>query len=383
MSWITDLWKKIKRWIKDQGIFAPPEPDPEPEPEPDPAPPPEPEPPPPPAPTPDPPGPDPAPDHYYICGMGDPEDILFRGDKYAILDHLIRYGGNCIYAIACSIKGDFDGNPFKNRDPRQGLDPRRMADWKAFFAKADAAGITTYLFRTDDNVDIGGDRNRVTAVDDLYVRQLVEYFGHIKHLVWVIAEEWSEALSAAKAEALARLFHDYDAGCHRIGIHAHSGIHFPFAGSSYIKEQLIQLNKVDRDVLHREMVKAVQNAGGRYRVTLAESTHPGSDEYGHGKVMRLKNWACGMAGAGIMVYCRGRFNVNAEDLAALRIQQRWFEAVTDYPEMINMDGLAAAATEYVMKCPANLVRLPGRSKIRRNDPPGGRRRVAPSQRVRT
>ncbi len=64
MSWISDIWEQIKKWIKDQGIFTPPDPDPEPdpEPEPDPGPPPSPDPPPPkpdPDPVPPPPGPPP------------------------------------------------------------------------------------------------------------------------------------------------------------------------------------------------------------------------------------------------------------------------------------------------------------------------------------
>ena len=45
--------------------------------------------------------------HLFICVPGDPEDFLYRGrrnsdgtrtgDQMALIDKLVRYGGNCIY----------------------------------------------------------------------------------------------------------------------------------------------------------------------------------------------------------------------------------------------------------------------------------------------
>src|SRR4030042_306607 len=116
----------------------------------------------------------------YLCGLGDPENILYRGDRDAIINRMIAHGGNALYFhVSCAHGGDTpSGNPFKNGDPNQGLDPGIAARLKGMVDKMDTANIWSYLFLYDDSSQPFGNYDTVTAAEDQYIRQLVALGGH-------------------------------------------------------------------------------------------------------------------------------------------------------------------------------------------------------------
>jgi hypothetical protein len=114
--------------------------------------------------------------HLFICGPGDPEDFLYRGqrnsdgtrtgDQMALIEKLARYGGNCIYMQIVRTHGGDAGddptqNPFVDSDPKKGLDARILAQWEEWFTAMDEHGILTYLFFYDDSASIWDTGNRV------------------------------------------------------------------------------------------------------------------------------------------------------------------------------------------------------------------------------
>jgi len=294
-----------------------------------------------------------------ICGLGDPENLLYLPNKMDILNRQIQYGGNSLYFHLLSGKdwgwgGDWNGSPFINNDPSKPFDLSRMADWQAFLGTANANGIWSFAFLYDDDCDpFGGDT--VSTEEDQYIQQLVYYLGALDRLVWVIAEEYQEKLSRRRASAIAERLHHYDRGRHTIGIHQHSGLQFHFGGDPHIKLFMVQWIGPDRHAIYHGMSNALSEARGRYQIILSESTHSNMDWYGNGDEMRRKNWACLMSGVtGVMVYTRGDtrlHNLTDRDFKWLGYQNTWTRSIPRIYEMAPMPWTARHATDYVLKDP--------------------------------
>ena len=177
--------------------------------------------------------------HVFICGPGDPEGFLYRGnlqadqtrdgDQVQLIRRLLEYGGNCLYLQAVRSHGGdgtADHNPFREHDPSQGIQPAVLEQWESWFQLLDEHGMLIYFFFYDDSSDPWRTGDDVSEQEAAFVRQIVQRFQHHRHLIWVVAEESEEALSPVRAQKLARLIRATDEHQHLIGNHHHSGTDF-------------------------------------------------------------------------------------------------------------------------------------------------------------
>lgn len=245
-----------------------------------------------------------------LCGPGDPEGFLYRGserpdgtregDQLALIGRLGASGANCLYPIAVRSHGGDGGpteNPFAGHDPARGLSEPILAQWDEWLGALDEAGGVALFFLYDDSVRIWETGDEVGPEERDFVRGLVGRLAHRKGLIWCIAEEAREALSAARIRALAAEVRAADPYGHPIAVHLNDGLDFTeFADDPNIDHFAVQYNRPDADELHRGLVEAVRLAAGRYAITLAEAA-----DWGSGAEARRKVWACALAGAGAMV----------------------------------------------------------------------------------
>lgn len=157
------------------------------------------------------------PDPVFVCGPGDPEDFLYRGtrnpdgtrngDQQDIINNMSAHKVNSIYFQAIrSHGGDGDSthNPYINSDPDKQLDEDILQQWDSWFSAMDSAGIIMYFFIYDDSARIwSGDT--VNPEEEYLITTLVNRYKNLKHLVWVIAEEYSEGHSATRISNIASL----------------------------------------------------------------------------------------------------------------------------------------------------------------------------------
>jgi len=292
----------------------------------------------------------------YLCGPGDPEGFLYRGarradgtragDQVALIDKLARHGGNCIYMqVVRSHGGDgeADHNPFVDSDPHKGLSKPILDQWAEWFARMDRAGICVYLFLYDDSARIwSGDA--VCPAEQAFLAGVVNRFEKVRNLIWVVAEEYAERLSAKRVRNIAAAIRAADDHNHVIAVHKNNGLSFTeFAADVNIDQFAVQWNVPTAKALHDGMVKAWRLAGGRYGLVMSEAK-------GHRTDMRRKNWACAMGGAHAMVLTMDIATTPPEALAHCRIQQRFLEA-TGLNTMAPRDDLARGATMYVLAAP--------------------------------
>lgn len=297
----------------------------------------------------------------FICGPGDPEDFLYRGklnpdgtrsgDQLALIRKLAGTGANSIYIMAVrSHGGDGDSthNPFVDHDPAKGLNQAVLNQWEGWLRELDRAGIVTFFFLYDDSARVWATGDRVCEAERAFVRGLVDRFEGIGNLVWCVAEEYQEALTARRASLLAaeiRAADDYD---HPIAVHKLPGLSFEeFADDPCVDVFAMQLERGAAGALHRWCVKAWRLAAGRYNVTMAEAP-----DFGVGQRARRKMWACAMAGAYVMVLDMDIASTPPSDLEDCGRLVRFFER-TEFYEMAPHDELAWKDTEYVLACPGD------------------------------
>ena len=293
---------------------------------------------------------------FFLCAPGEPEGFLYRGsrngdgtrsgDQAAIIDRLKRTGANGLYLqIIRSHGGDgrSDHNPFINSDPARGLDPDILDQWEDWFTQMDAAGIQIYLFFFDDSANIWGSGDTVPSAERAFLASIVERFKHHPNLVWVIAEEYSEAFSARRVSNMAAVIRNADDRRHPIAVHKLSGLSFgEFAEDPNIDQFSIQYNVSSPRVLHDGVVRAFEDARGRYNLNVSESAGGGTGTNG-----RRKNWAAAMGGAYVMVFEWNAATTSEAELAGCGRMVRFMEG-TNFHEMEPRDDLALSATKYVL-----------------------------------
>lgn len=309
-------------------------------------------------------------DPAFICGPGDPEDFLYRGernadgtrngDQQAIIANMIAHGVNSIYfQVIRSHGGDGESshNPYIDSNPDNPLDEDILSQWDDWFSALDAAGIVLYFFFYDDSARIwSGDT--VNAAETNLITTLVNRYKHLKHLIWVVAEEYSERYSAARISNIARLIKSTDDNDHAVANHQLSGLVFDHADDPYLDQFAIQYNDTSVVGLHTGMITAWNNAAGRYGLTMSESADHG---LGARDIVRQKNWACAMGGAYVMVIRMDgtvTYNEKMDDCATLKT---FFEA-TDFNTMAPHDELGNDGTWVLAD--------PGRSYIAYKMTPG-------------
>jgi len=298
---------------------------------------------------------------FFMCGPGDPEDFLYRGkrrldgtrdgDQMRLIRKLIGTGANCIYLQAIRSHGgdgDKTHNPFIDHNPAKGLNPKVLDQWARWFAAMDKAGIVIFLFIYDDSARIWNTGDVVGPAERRFLHALVKRFKHHKHLVWCIAEEYQERLSAKRAAAIAAEIRKADDHKHPIAVHKLSGLKFDeLADDPSIDQFAIQHNVKGLGRLHAGVVRAFRAARGRYNLNLAEVAGHGQ---GSSADIRRRTWAGAMGGAYVMVFEMDIASTRPADLVDCGRLVAFFES-TDFDAMAPHDELAAGDTEYVLANP--------------------------------
>jgi hypothetical protein len=293
---------------------------------------------------------------FFMCGPGDPEGFLYRGrlksdgtrdgDQMKLIEKMEPTGANCIYMMAIRSHGgdgDKTQNPFVNHDPAKGINPAVFDQWETWFTEMDKHGIVIYLFLYDDGVKIWRTGGRVGKEEKNFIDLLVNRFEHHKNLIWCIAEEYQEALSAERVKNIAAEIRAADDYNHAIAVHKLNGLDFSeFADEPNIDQFAIQYNVKTAGELHAGLVKAWKQAKGRYNLNMSEAA-----DWGMGAESRKKCWGCAMAGAYVMILGMDIASTAKSDLDDCGRLVRFFES-TDLQQMSPHDELALAGTQYVL-----------------------------------
>lgn len=291
---------------------------------------------------------------FFMCGPGDPEGFLYRGsrnpdgtrsgDQMLLINKMIGTGANCIYLMAVRSNGGDGGsdeNPYINSDPNNDLDSDILEQWETWFTEMDNNGIVIFFIFYDDGASIWSG-NDVGPEEQHFIQTLVDSFEHHKHLIWCVAEEYSEAYSSTRVSNIAAAIRAADDHNHAIAVHQLNGLTFDFANDPNIDQFAIQYNEGSASALHSGMVTAWNNSSGRYNLNMSEAASHGS-----GSTMRLKNWACAMGGAYVMVLGMDISGTTFGDLESCGRLREFFEQ-TNFNEMAPHDELKFGETKYVL-----------------------------------
>jgi Protein of unknown function (DUF4038) len=298
---------------------------------------------------------------FFLCGPGDPEGFLYRGrllpdgtrdgDQMELIQRLEGTGANGIYMMALRTHGgdakkDRTQNPFIGKNPANGLNQAVLDQWDGWFQEMERLGITIYFFFYDDSSNPFDTGNTVSAREKDFLRGIVNRFEYHKNLIWVIAEEYTEALSDVRASRIAAYVRQVDQNHHVIAIHQHQGLVFRQGDDSNIDQFAVQYNVDTAQELHQGVVRAWLNAAGRYNLNFAESA-----PFGTGAVARKKIWSIALGGAYVMpIQWLLDPSFPRSDLSACGNLVRFME-LAPLTRMSPHDELAAGGTDYVLANP--------------------------------
>ncbi len=296
---------------------------------------------------------------FFLASPGDPEDFLYRGsrnangtrngDQDAIIARLAPTGANGIYMqIIRSNGGDGNSthNPFVDNDPSKGINTAVLDQWDTWFTAMDNAGIVIYLFFYDDSASIRSTGDSVGTAERQFVEQIVNRFEGYKHLIWVVAEEYQERFTAARASGIASVIRGADDHDHPIAVHKLNGLTFDdFDDDPNVEQFAMQYNVTSPSQIHSGMVSAWNSASGQYNLNMSEATN-----WGTGSAARRKAWAAAMGGAYVMGLGMDIINTPVSDLEDLGRLRNFMES-TRFDLMSPRDDLAHADTDWVLADP--------------------------------
>jgi hypothetical protein len=302
---------------------------------------------------------------FYMCGPGDPEGFLYRGtrnadgtrngDQMVLINKLVGTGANSIYLMAIrSHGGDGDAtqNPYINSDLTKGLDNDILNQWETWFTAMDNNGITIFFIFYDDSASpfgkelpVGG---QLKTQEATFINSMVSRFKHHKRLIWCVAEEYAEGLSAAHAIKVAQQIKSQDDRAHPVAIHQNSGTSFDFNGNSAFNQFAVQWNVATAAELHAGTVAAWNNVGGLVNVNMAEfqPMPTGAD-------LRRKIWAIATGGGYSMILF---MDIESTPVSDLQICGRLvgFMEATRFNEAVPHDDLARNDTDYALASPGQV-----------------------------
>jgi hypothetical protein len=306
---------------------------------------------------------------WFPTGPGDPEDFLCRSatERTSIINML--NGGNTLYVMAVKTHGG-DGpagcNPWIGGNPTNGLDASRLDDWYNVLDQADNKGVVIHFFIYDDNSCPWGTtasceaRTTLQADEGDFINAVVDRFKTLSNLVWVVAEEYTEAVRAQRANAIAARIQSRDT-VHPVGIHQpprHPTFNFP--NNNNFDVFLMELGTTVRSsqAVHDAVVKEYNAAGGRYGVVMAdlESWHRDLVNAGDRTNLRRANWAAAMGGAAAtLVNGTWAPQVTPPTQAMLDDMYRVHALLkgNDKSDLSNADFIKSGTTRYVRKNSAN------------------------------
>ncbi len=291
--------------------------------------------------------------NFWVCGLGDPEGFLYANDQTDTIDKIKANGGNAIYMQAIrgyGGDGASDEHPFtvggaKDSGGSKTLDSTKMANWKTWFDEMDAAGIVTVLFIYDDSARVWNTGDSVGADEQAFLEDLVNEFKYLKNLIWVVAEEFSEAYTATRADNIAGVIRSNDKR-HAIGVHQVPGYSFnsTFQSSANIDLFMIQgQNNATYAQVNTGCVSAFNEANGVWTCILSEATG-----WGTGITARRKSWAAGMAGMWVMNFLAMEYSIstlNTADMNDYKYQQYFMESIA-YEDGSPDNSLITSGTAY-------------------------------------
>ena len=311
-------------------------------------------------------------DPFYMAGAGGPEGFLYLSpeEQAAIIDAIGASGSNALYMHMVRSHGGDGGsnqNPFIDNNPDNGVDQAVLDAWDGILAELDSRGIVVLLFFYDDSAapfavetpEGQEPDDTVGETEAAFIQAVVNTFEHHGNIIWGIAEEYEEALTDAKASAIAAEIAAADDYNHAIAIHHLGGNTMNFPDDPNIDQFAQQSNATSPQALYADVREAVDLANGRYNVNMAENWNEGVDDQAQGlkdgnrSDIRLRNWATGMAGGYVMVV--GTWEgvgapPTSEMLSDWGRQKRFFE-ITNFDEMRPNDDLKAGGTEYLLAKP--------------------------------
>lgn len=297
---------------------------------------------------------------FYMAGPGDPEGFLYRGtrnadgtrngDQLLLIDKLALSGGNCVYLQAVRSDGGDGGpteNPFVDSNKSMGLDSDILDQWETWFQAMDAAGIIVYFFLYDDSACLwacNASTDSLPPFQELvFIANIVNRFEHLENIVWVLAEEYAEAFSAARISYIAAIVKGIDDFDHVVAVHKQTGIDFSeFANDPNIDQFAVQTPQSTPAELYTTMQNAYALADGDYNLNMSES-----GQHGDGETARRKNWASAMAGAYVMVLGWDIVSTSTSDLGDCRVLIEFMEQ-TNYSSIVPRNDLAFGDTEYCL-----------------------------------
>ncbi len=298
---------------------------------------------------------------YFLAGPGDPEGFLYRGrlnedgtrkgDQRKLIRKLARSGANSIYLMAIrSHGGDGDSteNPFRGHRPENGLNRKVLRQWNKWFKRMDRHGITIFFIFYDDGTEPWRTGDSVGPEERAFIRAMVDEFGHHRHLIWVVAEEYQERFSPLRVSRIAAEIKAADSRRHPVAVHKLNGLKFDeFANDPNLDQFAIQFHARDPEDQHNGMSLAFKEAGGRYNLNMAEAP-----DWGSGEIARKKAWAVAMGGAYVMAFEMDIATTPAQDLRDLGRLRRFMES-TEFNTMEPRDELARDETLYLLANPGS------------------------------
>jgi CubicO group peptidase (beta-lactamase class C family) len=304
-------------------------------------------------------------DPFYWAGAGGPEGFLYlsSSEQDSIINALKSGGANAIYMHMVRSHGGDGGssqNPFKNRDPQQGVDQTILNNWNTVLKKLEDNGITGLLFFYDDS-SIPYSKSTFGSVEKQFVRDVVNTFEGRKNIIWSIAEEYGEGVDDSKVRAMAAEIRATDDNNHPISIHQGNGDNtMNFPDDANIDQFAQQSNGTSAKAVYDDVLEAFNHANGRFNVNMAENWNEGNNDHaaaiksGNRTEVRRRNWATGMAGGYVMVIGAYENNIGAYPTSSMIAdwgrQVDFFES-TNFDEMVPKGDLKDGDTEYLLAKP--------------------------------
>ena len=270
-----------------------------------------------------------------------------------LINKMIGTGANSIYLMAVRSHGGDGGsdeNPWIGSNKDNPVDQDILNQWETWFTAMDNNGITIFFVFYDDSSgpfgrDVGSqlDSREANLIDTI-----VSEFKHHKHLIWCVAEEYSEALSNAHVSKIAQRIKQQDDNNHPVAVHQHSGTSFDFNGNPNLDQFAVQYNTDSTSALHNAAVAAWNNVGGLKNVNLAEFQPQPT-----GSNLRQKVWAIGMGGAYSMILFMDIAGTPVSDLQICGRLVNFMQAAR-FNETRPYDSLARGNTDYVLADPGDV-----------------------------
>jgi hypothetical protein len=311
---------------------------------------------------------------WFPTGPGDPEDLLCRSatERTSIINRL--HGGNTLYVMAVKTHGG-DGpagcNPWIRGNPANGLDTAKLDDWYKVLDQADNKGVVIHFLIYDDSSCPWGARANCKARTTLetdegnFINAFVDRFKTLSNLVWVIAEEYPEAVRFQRAAAIAKRIQSRDR-VHPVGIHQLTGdTTFDFPNDNNFDVFLMQMGPAVRSSQEvHEIIRTEYNAAaGRYAVVLAELLpwHLDLLNAGDRTNLRRSYWAATMGGAAAtLVYgtwapagCAGCGDAGVTPPTQAMLNDMYLVHAmlkgNDKSDLSNADFIRSGTTRYVRK----------------------------------